>query len=134
MPEIAVASSLERIQPSRIRALADVAFGMAGVYPLHFGESNLPPPQYIKDAATHALAEGHTFYTANAGLPSLRAAIAGKVAALHGVPLDPASEILITASGVQALNVTIRCTLNPGDEALVLTPNWPNGGEIVRLY
>ncbi len=134
MSHISTAPSLDRIQPSRIRALADVAFGMEGVYKLHFGESNLPTPQYIKEAATQALADGHTFYTENAGLPSLRAAIARKVAELHGVELDPAAEILVTASGVQALNVTIRCTIDPGDEALILTPNWPNAGEMVKLY
>lgn len=134
MSHISTAPSLDRIQPSRIRALADVAFGMEGVYKLHFGESNLPTPQYIKDAAAQALADGHTFYTENAGLPSLRAAIARKVAELHGVELDPLSEILITASGVQALNVTIRCTIDPGDEALILTPNWPNAGEMVKMY
>ena len=33
----------------------------------------------------------------------------------------------MTASGVQALNVGIRAVLDPGDEALVLTPAWPNG-------
>jgi aspartate aminotransferase len=134
MTTISPASSLDRIQPSRIRELADVAFGMEGVLKLHFGESNLPTPPYIKEAAVQALADGYTFYTENAGLPSLRAAVARKVADLHGVALDPAHEILITASGVQALNVTIRCTLNPGDEALILTPNWPNAGEIVKLY
>ncbi len=47
--------------------------------------------------------------------------------------LDPASEIVITASGVQALNLGIRCTLDPGDEALVLTPAWPNGSSIVTM-
>lgn len=134
MTHIPTAPSLDRIQPSRIRALADVAFGMEGVYKLHFGESNLPTPQYIKDAATQALADGYTFYTENAGLPSLRAAIARKVAELHGLELDPSSEILITASGVQALNVTIRCTIDPGDEALILTPNWPNAGEMAKMY
>jgi hypothetical protein len=45
---------------------------------------------------------------------------------VQDVDLDPRTEIVITASGVQALNVTIRCVLNPGDEALVLTPAWPN--------
>jgi aspartate/methionine/tyrosine aminotransferase len=134
MSNIQLASSLDRIQPSLIRKLADVAFGMEGVYRLHFGESNLPTPQLIKDAASRALADGYTFYSENAGLPSLRAAIAEKVAELHGIALDPASEIIVTASGVQALNVTMRCTLNPGDEAIILTPNWPNGAEIVRLY
>lgn len=131
---VAVASSLHAITPSRIRELADVAFAMPGVLKLHFGESNLPTPQLIKDALTRAVAEGYTYYTENGGLPSLRSAIAEKTAALHGVQVDPAREVLVTASGVQALNVSIRCALNPGDEALILTPNWPNGAEIVRLY
>ena len=40
---------------------------------------------------------------------------------------------MVTASGVQALNVGIRCALDPGDEALVLTPAWPNGSSIVAM-
>lgn len=134
MQSASVASSLECVQPSRIRELADVAFGMEGVYRLHFGESNIPTPQYIKDAAAKAIAEGWTFYTENAGLPALREAIARKHAELHGVALDPMSEVVVTASGLQALNVTIRCAVSPSDEALVLTPNWPNATEIIRMY
>ncbi len=133
-PAIPLAASLAQITPSRIREVADYAFGMEGVLKLHFGESNLPTPQFIKDALAQAVAEGHTYYSENGGLPALRAALGEKYAELHGVSLEPQQEILITASGVQALNVSIRCTLDPGDEALVLTPNWPNGAEIVRLY
>ena len=120
-------------RPSRIRELANIAFKMDGVLKLYFGESNLPTPQYIKDAATRALQEGFTFYTHNAGLPSLRQAIADKYRELHQVSLNPESEILVTASGVQALNVAIRCLLDPGDEALLLTPAWPNASAIVQL-
>jgi len=106
---------------------------MDGVLRLYFGESNLPTPDYIKDAAERAIREGHTFYTENAGLPSLRRAIAESYRKLHQVEIDPAGEIVVTASGVQALNVAIRSTLDPGDEALVLTPAWPNGASIVAL-
>ncbi len=134
MTKIALASSLSRIQHSRIRELADVAFGMEDVLRLQFGESNLPTPQFIKDAAQQAMADGFTFYTENAGLPSLREAIAAKYAELHQVDLDPMSEIVVTASGVQALNVAIRCTINPGDQALILSPNWPNATEIVKMF
>jgi aspartate/methionine/tyrosine aminotransferase len=118
---------------SRIRELAEIAMGMDGVLRLYFGESNLPTPDYIKQAAARALAEGFTFYTENAGLPSLRAALAENYRRLHGVELDPASEIVVTASGVQALNVGIRCVLDPGDRALVLTPAWPNGSSSVNM-
>jgi len=106
---------------------------MDGVLRLYFGESNLPTPDYIKQAAQRAMADGYTFYTENAGLPSLRRAIAEYYRRLQQVELDPAGEIVITASGVQALNVGIRCTLDPGDEALVLTPAWPNGSSIVTM-
>ena len=122
-----------RVPHSRIRELADIAMSMDGVLRLYFGESNVPTPDYIKRAAAQAMAEGYTFYTENAGLPSLRRALAAHYGRLHGVALDPETEIVITASGVQALNVGIRCLLDPGDEALVLTPAWPNGSSIVAM-
>ncbi len=106
---------------------------MDGVLKLYFGESNLPTPDYIKRAAARALDEGYTFYTENAGLPGLREDLADYYRRLQGVTLDPSSEIVVTASGVQALNVGIRCLLNPGDEALVLSPAWPNASAIVRM-
>jgi aspartate/methionine/tyrosine aminotransferase len=128
-----LAPSVLAVPQSRIRELADIAMTMDGVLKLYFGESNIPTPQYIKDAAVRALDEGYTYYTANAGLPSLRSAIAAKYARLHSVELDPATEVVVTASGVQALHVAIRCVLDPGDEAIVLTPAWPNGAAIVRM-
>jgi len=107
--------------------------GMEGVLKLYFGESNLPTPEYIKRAAAQALTDGFTYYTENAGLPSLRRAIAEHYARFHNVQLDPASEIVVTTSGVQALNVGIRAVLDPGDEAIILTPAWPNGSSIVAM-
>ncbi len=132
MPATLAASAL-RVPHSRIRELAEIAMGMDGVLKLYFGESNLPTPEYIKRAAQKAMADGFTFYTENAGLPSLRKALARYYQELQGVELDPSGEIVITASGVQALNVAIRCVLDPGDEALVLTPAWPNGSSIVAM-
>ncbi|MBI3667161.1 MAG: pyridoxal phosphate-dependent aminotransferase [Acidobacteria bacterium] len=132
MSAIRLAPSAERVPYSRIRELAEIAMTMDGVLKLYFGESNLPTPQFIKDAAAQALADGHTFYTSNAGYPSLRRAIAEKYRELHGVELDT-EEIVVTASGVQALNAGIRCVLDPGDEAIVLTPAWPNASAIVTM-
>src|SRR5260370_32372953 len=128
-----LAASALRVPHSRIRELADVAMSMDGVLKLYFGESNLPTPEYIKRAAQKAMADGYTFYTANDGLRSLRKALARYYQELHGVELDAANEIVITASGVQALNLSIRCVLDPGDEALVLTPACPNGASNVAL-
>src|SRR5262249_12359934 len=125
--------SAERVCHSRIRELAEIAMGMDGVLKLYFGESSVPTPEYIKRAAQKAMADGFTFYTENAGMPSLRKALARYYQEQHAVDLDPQREIVVTASGVQALNLSIRCVLNPGDEALVLTPAWPNGSSNVQM-
>src|SRR5215831_13531592 len=133
LPGATLAASALRVPHSRIRELAEVAMSMDGVLKLYFGESNLPTPEYIKRAAQKAMADGFTFYTENAGLPSLRKSLARYYQEQQGVELDPTGEIVITASGVQALNVAIRCIIDPGDEALVLTPAWPNGASNVIM-
>lgn len=107
---------------------------MDGVRKLYFGESNLPTPEFLKRAADKAMRDGFTYYTPNAGLLSTREALAAYYQRQQGVALDPAQEIVVTNSGVQALHVGIRCTLNPGDEALVLTPAWPNASSILQMY
>lgn len=129
-----VATSAQKVPQSRIRELAEAAMKMEGVFKLYFGESNVPTPEYIKRAAIKALKEGYTFYTENAGLPGLRQDLADYYRRLQGVELDPRAEIIVTASGLQALHVGIRCALDPGDEALVLTPAWPNGSAIIQMY
>ncbi len=106
---------------------------MDGVLRLYFGEANQPTPAYIKRAAMQAMENGFTFYTENAGLLSLREELAAYYQRTQRVELDPRKEIVVTASGVQALNVGIRCVLDPGDEAIVLTPAWPNGAAIVAM-
>ncbi len=107
--------------------------GMDGVLKLYFGESDVPTPAFLQEAARKAMADGYTYYTENAGLPSLREELARYYSRLHGIVLDPSSEIAVTASGVQALSLALRCLVDPGDEALVLTPAWPNGASILRL-
>ena len=133
MPSPSFAPSAERVPESRIRALADVAFGMEDVLFLQFGESTLPTPPYVIDAVNRAAQEGYTFYSPNQGLPSLRAALANQIAKLHAVEIEP-TEIQVTSGGVQALNLAIKCVIDPGDEVLVLSPNWPNGSAMVEMF
>jgi aspartate/methionine/tyrosine aminotransferase len=128
-----ISETLARVPPSGIRALGNIALGLEGVLPLYFGESNLPTPAFIVDAAAQAMRDGYTRYSHNAGLPMLRAELAAQYARLHGVTLDPETEIVVTASGLQALHLALRAIIDPGDEVLVLSPAWPNGSNIVEL-
>lgn len=123
---------------SRIRELAEIAMTLTAngenVLKLYFGESNLPTPGFLKDAAGAALNDGFTYYTSNAGLLSTREALARYYRRHQGVALNPDNEIVVTNSGVQALHVGIRCAIDPGDDALVLTPAWPNACSILQMY
>jgi methionine aminotransferase len=66
--------------------------------------------------------EGHNQYPPMAGVPALREAIAGKIAAIHGHSYDPASEITVTAGATQALLTAVLALVQPGDEVVVLEP------------
>src|SRR6266404_7896135 len=83
-----LATSVQSVPHSRIRELAEIAMAMDGDLKLYFGESNQPTPDFIKQAAIQALADGYTFYTENAGLPSLRRALAEYYRKWHNVSLD----------------------------------------------
>jgi aspartate/methionine/tyrosine aminotransferase len=127
------APSFEAVPGSGIRELGEMALAMDGVLRLYFGESNRPTPSFIVEAGVRALRDGHTFYSENAGLPALRLEIAQQYRRLHGVELDPGTEVVVTASGLMALHLALRAVIDPGDEALVLSPAWPNGSSIVAL-
>ena len=51
--------SVQALQPSLIRKLANSAIGRTDVIPLWFGEPDKPTPQFIRKAAKDALDEGH---------------------------------------------------------------------------
>jgi aspartate aminotransferase len=132
-PRQPISETLARVPLSGIREIGNLALGMEGVLPLYFGESNFPTPAFIVEAATQAMQDGWTRYSENAGIPALRQELAAQYERLHQVTLDPATEIIITASGLQALHIALRTVIDPGDEVLVLTPSWPNGANIVEL-
>jgi aspartate aminotransferase len=129
----AISESLARVPPSGIRELGNIAQGLDGVLPLYFGESNFPTPAFIVEAAAQAMRDGYTRYSQNAGLPALRAELAAHYVRLHEVELDPDTEIVVTASGLQAMHLALRAVIDPGDEVLVLSPAWPNGSNIIEL-
>ena len=101
--------------------IATAAEAMPGSIKLCYGESDLPTPAFICEAADAALKAGHTFYTHTAGCTELRQAIADKVHALHGVTYA-ASEIMITVGASVAIYAAIRAVITCGDNAVIVSP------------
>ncbi len=118
---------------SRIRELSELAAKVKDPLRLYFGESNVPTPAFIKEAAKRALDNGHTYYTHNAGYLDLRQAIAAQTRRLHGLDYDPDGEVIVTAGGVEAMFLALYVTLEPGSKALIVSPCWPNVASIVRM-
>lgn len=84
-----------------------------------------PPPAAI-EAVREALAAPAThLYCADAGLMSLREALAGQLLAYHGIDATP-DDLIITAGGNQAFMLAAATLLDPGDEAILAAPYFVN--------
>ena len=123
--------AVRALRPSQIREVANAGFGVPDVLPFWFGESNQVTPQFIRDAASRALADGATFYTHNLGIAPLREALAGYVGKLHGATRP--AEIAVTSAGVNALMLAAQLVVGAGDRVVAVTPLWPNLVEIPKI-
>ena len=97
------------------------------------GEPDFPTPPHIVDAARRALDDPKNFrYTAAAGLPALREAIAAKTARDSGWEAQ-ASQVIVTNGGKQAVYQAFQVLLDPGDEVIVPAPYWTTYPEAIQL-
>src|SRR3989449_6954345 len=83
------------------------------------GQPDTPTPLHIVEAAQHALRDGRTGYPDNQGEPTLRQAVAEKLARDNGLTYDPGREILITDGATGGLSAALAALLEPGDEVLL---------------
>jgi aspartate/methionine/tyrosine aminotransferase len=124
-------ASVESLRPSLIREVANAGFGVDGVLPFWFGESDRVTPAFIREAAGTALAGGNTFYTHNLGAAELRETLATYVTARHGA--TRAAQIAVTSAGVSALMLAAQLLVGTGDRVVAITPLWPNLVEIPKI-
>jgi methionine transaminase len=95
----------------------------------------------LVDAVVEAMRNGLNQYPPMTGVPALREAIAAKVQALYGLPVNANSEVTVTAGATQAILTAVLAVVHPGDEVIVLEPCYdsyvPNielaGGVVVRV-
>lgn len=88
------------------------------------GEPDFPTPEHILAEASRAVHDpANHHYTANAGLPQLREAIAAYTMTYSGVPTD-ATEVIVTNGAKQAIYQTCAALIDPGSEVLLPTPYW----------
>ena len=122
-----IAKRVEAIPPSGIRKYFDLVSTIPDVVSLGVGEPDFATPVHISAAAAAPLARADyaaTHYSSNYGLLSLRQALAEHLERRYGVAYDPARELLITVGVSEALDLSLRALVDPGDEVIIPEPSY----------
>jgi aminotransferase len=128
-----LSSRAEQIKPSGIRRFFDMANSVEGVISLGVGEPDFITHWSICEASIKSLERGNTSYTDAAGLMELRREIAFYMQSRFQVAYSPESEIIVTVGGSQALDLSLRAIINPGDEVLIIEPSYLAYAPLVTL-
>jgi aminotransferase len=123
---------LESIEPSRIK-IDFTKLQDPEVLSLSIGEPDFETPWGISEAGIEAIQHGYTFYSDDAGLPSLREEISSYVKRHYGLHYEAKDEALVTVGASEAIDLTFRALLNEGDEVLIPMPSYISYGPLVTL-
>jgi aspartate aminotransferase len=131
-----LAPRIERIKPSpsstavrRVRELRAMGVDIVG---LTTGEPDFDTPEWVKEAARRAMAEGKTKYTNVDGTPGLKRAIQAKFARENGLEFT-LDEIVVGSGGKQVIFNALLATVSAGDDVVIPTPCWVSYPDIVLL-
>ncbi|MBR7184755.1 MAG: aminotransferase class I/II-fold pyridoxal phosphate-dependent enzyme [Clostridia bacterium] len=125
--------TVQGIKPSGIRKFFDLLENMQDVVALTVGQPDFATPWHIREAGIQSLEQGKTYYTSNAGTFELRRSIAAYLDRRFSLRYDPAHEIVVTVGGSEAIDLTMRALIEPGDEVIVPTPSFVCYGPLVEL-
>lgn len=112
----------QELSPSPIRKFFDLAETMDNVISLGVGEPDFRTPWTIRSAAISTLERQSIFYGANSGILPLREEISRFMQRRYQLTYSAEDEVLVTVGGSEAVDLTFRTLLNPGDEVLVTEP------------
>jgi aspartate aminotransferase len=128
--------SVQRLEASQTLILTQRARIMResgiDVISLTAGEPHFPTPDHIKEAAIRAIRENHSYYTANQGTAAVIDAVIRKFGVENNLRFEP-SQILVSTGGKQSIFNALCAILNPGDEALILSPYYVSYPSMVKL-
>lgn len=120
----ALSKKIVDIEPSGIRKFFDIVSEMPDAISLGVGEPDFDTPWNIREEGIYSLEKGRTFYTSNAGLKELREEISRYVNRKYDLHYDALHEIFVTVGGSEAIDVALRCMVDPGDEVLIPQPSY----------
>lgn len=119
-----VSSRIASVPPSAIRRFFDIAQTMENVISLGIGEPDFVTPYLARNAMINSLLDGETQYTANPGVFQLRKEIAAYLAKRFSINYRADTEILVTVGASEAIDISFRAILEPGDEVIIPDPGY----------
>ena len=128
-----LSETVQEIKPSGIRKFFDLLNDKKDVIGLTVGQPDFVTPWHIRVAAIESLEKGKTYYTSNSGTLELRQGIAAYNKRRFGLDYDPASEIVVTVGGSEAIDLTLRALVSPGDEVIIVLPAFVCYGPLTSL-
>ncbi len=120
------------LPPQGVRVIMDLAWQTEGCIHLEVGEPNFFTPSHIVEAAVEAANTGFHKYTAGAGIPELRRAIAAKMRRYNDLDVGP-EHVNAHPGAVTGLTSALMALVDPGDEVLMPGLSWPNGEMALQL-
>ena len=116
-----LAPAAKAMRPSGIRKFFDLAADMPHCISLGVGEPDFKTPWSVRDAGIRSLELGRTKYTANSGLKELRGEICNYLQRRFDLHYKEENR-LVAVGGSEAIDLTIRAVVQPGDEVIIPEP------------
>src|ERR1019366_4308300 len=102
------------------------------VFDFSLGEPDFNTPRHICDAAYKAMLDGHTHYTAAAGIAELRSAIARWYKRTYGYEFSP-EQVIVSNGAKHSLHNALAAMVGAGDEVIIPTPYWVSYSDLVQM-
>lgn len=99
---------------------------------LEIGQPDFQTFPNVSRAGVQAIADGQTRYTAPAGLPALRAAIARDAGERRGIVVKP-EQVIVGPGAKPLIYFPIMALVEPGDEVIYPDPGFPSYRAIIEL-
>lgn len=116
---------LDSVPLSAIVRIRDMMYTVKDPFRLDQGDVSFDAPDTFKQAVIKAVADNRTHYLPTPGIPELRKAVAEKMRRDNSTPVGGDDEIVITNGGTHGLYAVFQALLEPGDEVIIPSPEWP---------
>lgn len=126
-------SCLSKIAPNEILSFDARVSTIPDMVKLTLGEPDFDVPEAMKAAAVESIVTNDSHYAPVSGTPALREAISHFLKDRYNLSYDPAKEICVTCGATEAIYMSLKTFINPGDKILIPTPTFPLYASVTLL-